>query len=155
MAIKGHDISEAGRETVEDGDLASAAFVHYGYADSVTERGLAINEDRIDILDTGVLPDTVVGNIIVDIIEAHIVSDLHIMEHGMVDTGRHRYTSGKLELLAEDTQFNISGEAHITNIGGVETVFDQYFAPVLGSTALGAQLLLLCISELSIVHRVE
>ena len=109
---------------VEDRYLTSTAFVHHGYTNPITETGLTIHQDGVDVLDTGVLSDAVVGDIVVDIIQAHIVAHLHIVKHGVVDTRRHGYASRQLKLLTEYTQSDVSGEACVAHIGRVETLFD-------------------------------
>ena len=104
MAVEGQYIRQAGAQFVEDRDLASTALVHYRHAYAVAEGGTTVHEHRVDVLDTGVVADTVVGNVVVDIENMHIVAYLAVVDSGVVDTRMHAQSSGQFELAVEHPQ---------------------------------------------------
>ena len=79
MTVEGEDICETCAQFVEDRNLPSASFVHDRYTHSVSERAGTIDEDSVDVLDTGVVADIVVGDVVMDIIEVRLVAHFAVM----------------------------------------------------------------------------
>ena len=62
VAVDGHDVGHLGRHRVEDPDGASAAFVHRGDADAVSEGRAVPAFERRDALDERPCADPVVAH---------------------------------------------------------------------------------------------
>ena len=100
MTVEGEDICETCAQFVEDGNLPSASFVHNRYTHSVSERAGTIDEDSVDVLDTGVVADIVVGDVVMDIVEVRLVAHFAVMQHRVIDTRVDLDTSGQFYLFA-------------------------------------------------------
>ncbi len=143
VTVERHDVCQAGGKAVEDRYLTSPTLVHHGYAYAITECRLTVHEDSVDILDTRTASDAVVGDIVVDIVESHIVAQLYVVEHGVVDAGIYGDATGQFECALKATHLDGTGEAHLAYAVGRETFAYQHLAPVLRIAALLTQLLLL------------
>ena len=86
VTIQGEDIRQARTQFVEDRDLTTTAFVHHRHTHTVSERALSVHEDCIHVLDAGVVADMVVGDVVMDVVQVCVVTDLAVMQGGVVDT---------------------------------------------------------------------
>ena len=143
VAIERHHIGEARTQTVKDRNLSAPALVHHGHTHTVAESGLAVHEDGVHILDTGVVANTVVSDVVVDIVEVHIVAYLAVVEHGMLYAGMHTQPAREGKLAVEHAHLHRAGELHIAHESSVKAVFHPHLAPVLCRAALRYQLRLL------------
>ncbi len=86
MTIECQYIRQTRTQFVEDRYLATTAFIHHRHTHSITESRFAVYEDGIDVLDAGVGADTIVGDIVMDIVQVRIVAHLAVMQGSIVDT---------------------------------------------------------------------
>ena len=149
MAIERHHVGEAGTQTVEDRNLSASALVHHRHAHAVAESGLSVHEDGVHILDTGVVANTVVSDVVVDIVEVHIVAYLAVVEHGMLYAGMHTQPAREGKLAVEHAHLHRAGELHIAHESGVKAVFHPYLVPVFCRATLRNQLRLLYVCQVS------
>ena len=152
VAVERHHVGEAGTQTVEDRYLAAATLVHHRHAHTVAKSGLAVHEDGVHVLDTSVVADAVVGNVVVDIVEVHVIAYLAVVQYGMLNAGMHAQPAGEFKLAIEHTHLHRAGELHIANESSVKAVFHPHLAPVLCRAALRYQLCLLNVCQVSIHH---
>ena len=66
--------------------LTPARLIEDGDLDAVAEGRLAIDEDSIDVADEGLFADGVVGDIVIDMLDAAVVADLDIVQVGVVES---------------------------------------------------------------------
>ena len=74
------------RELVVAQHLTPARLIEDGDLDAVAEGRLAIDEDGIDIADEGLFANGVVGDIVIDVLDAAVVADLDIVQVGVVES---------------------------------------------------------------------
>ena len=140
VTVEGEDIRQAGGELIENRNLPSAAFVHHRHAHSVSERRLAVHEDGVDVLDTGVVADVIVGDIVMDVIEVRIIAHFAVMQSGVIDARMDLQPTRKRDLACKDTQTVVAGETGVTHVERVERFRHLYLRPVLRRAALCLQL---------------
>ena len=66
--------------------LTPARLIEDGDLDAVAEGRLAIDEDGINVADEGLFADGVVGDIVIDVLDAAVVADLDIVQVGVVES---------------------------------------------------------------------
>ena len=66
--------------------LTPARLIEDRDLDAVAEGRLAIDEDGIDVADEGLFTDGVVGDIVIDVLDAAVVADLDIVQVGIVES---------------------------------------------------------------------
>ena len=87
MAVKGINIGKMGGEFVGDMYFSSPGFVQHIDLHSVPECSHPVDQDHIYILDKAIITDSVVGYIILHILDHYIVADATIMNDSAVDAG--------------------------------------------------------------------
>ena len=88
--------------------LPTAGFIQHTDLYSVSKTSEAIYHDHIYILDEAIVTDTIVGNIVLNILNHYIVSHSAIMKHRMADAGMFLQSPGKMKLLVKKSQLNLS-----------------------------------------------
>ena len=66
--------------------LTPARLIEDGDLDAVAEGRLTVDEDGIDVADEGLFADGVVGDIVIDVLDATVVADLDIVQVGVVES---------------------------------------------------------------------
>lgn len=140
MAVEGFEVCLVGRETVVDGDFASAGLVEYGDLYAIAEAGGSVADDNIDVLDEAVVLNVVVGDVVLDVLDAAVIADGDIVQRGMEDAGVLMDAAGHFETLLETSQMDFAGEACGTDVLQAGLVGDVDGAPVIRRTALFLQL---------------
>ena len=138
-----------GRHAVMDGDLAAARLIEDSNFHAVAERGGTITQDDIDILDEAVVGDVIVGNVVLNVLDATVIADGDIVERGAEDAGMLVDAARHLEALLEGTDADVAREAGITDILETLLIGDLYAQPVLGSTTLCFETRDFCLCECS------
>ena len=140
VTVKRQDIRQAGGELIENRNLPSAAFVHHRHANLVAERRLAVHEDGVDVLDTGVVADVIVGDIVMDVIEVRIIAHFAVMQSGVIDARMDLQPTRQSYLPFESSQTVMTGETGVMHVLRVERFRHLYLRPVLRRAALCLQL---------------
>ena len=108
MSVKSHYIGSLRRETVIDHYLSSACLVEDSQLDAVSKRSRTVSEYDVHILYECSFPYDIIGYIVIYILNAAVVSDSHIMQSRIIDTGMLLHTAWHSEHLAERSQSDLS-----------------------------------------------
>ena len=152
VAVERHDIGLLGGEAVIDGDLAASGLVQDRDLDAVAERRLAVADDDIDIFDESIVPDAVIGNIIVDTLDAAVVTDLDVVQGDVVQSGMLFHASRKLELLVKGPEPDVTRKTGGNDVVRGKTVRDHDTSPFGGLAQLPFKLSDLFGRKISIGH---
>ena len=86
MAVDRHEVGLVRRELVVAQHLTPARLIEDGDLDAVAEGRLSVDEDGIDVADEGLFADGVVGDIVIDVLDAAVVTNLDIVQVGVVES---------------------------------------------------------------------
>ena len=92
------------RELITDKHLAATGLVQYRDLNIVSERRVPIYQDNIHVLYQRVVANTVVGDVILDVLDQAVVADLHVVQVGFSDTGMLTDATRQGKFLVERAQ---------------------------------------------------
>ena len=104
MAIETKHIGLVGGKAVVDRHLAATGLVQYRDLNIVSERRVPIYQDNIHVLYQRVVANTVVGDVILDVLDQAVVADLHVVQVGFSDTGMLTDATRQGKFLVERAQ---------------------------------------------------
>ena len=150
MTVESHYIGCLGGEPVENHDLTASGFIEHRCLNSVSERGEGVCQDDIDVFNIAPAADCVVGNVILHIFYAALVSYYDVVQSGVIETGVFFHTSGKFNFLGESTKADFSGKTNGADIFGRESFRHLDFAPISSTAGLSLQHCDFIISQVSV-----
>ena len=136
MTVECFEISFVSGEPVVDRDLAATRLVHHCHLYPIAETAGAVAEDDIDVLDETVVGDIVVGNIVLDVLDAAVVAYRDVVQRGIEDARVLVDAAGHLEALHEGTDSHITREAGVTDILEAGLVGHLHAQPVVRRASL-------------------
>ena len=98
MAVKRHDVCLMCRELITDKHLAATGLIQDRHLHTITELGQTVYKDNIHILNESVVPDFIIGNVVLDILNATVVTHRYIMKRHMPQTGMFPYSARQSKL---------------------------------------------------------
>ena len=110
MAPECHHIGLLSRKTVVNHNLATAGLVHHRSFHPVSEGAFTVGQQNVHVLDETAVPDFVVGDVVLYVLDAAVVADGDVMQRGLIDAGVLGHSSGQIEALFEDSQAHIARE---------------------------------------------
>ena len=140
VTIERQDICQTGTQFIKNRYLTATTFVHHRHAHPISESSTTIHEDGVNILDTGVVTDMIIGYIIMDVIEVAVVAYLAVMQRSMIDTRMDLQSTRQRYLTRKNTQLVMPRESSITHELRVERFGYFHLRPVLSCTPLCLQL---------------
>ena len=93
-----------------DRHLAATGLVQDRDFDVIAERGVPIYQDNIHVLYQRVVANTVVGDVILDVLDQAVVADLHVVQVGFSDTGMLTDATRQGKFLVERAQPDSAAE---------------------------------------------
>ncbi len=87
MSVERVDVGKMRGEFIVNMYLASTRLVQNIHLRAVSESCHAVHQDDIHILDKAIVADNIVGNVVLDVFNHHIVTDFTIMDDRVVDAG--------------------------------------------------------------------
>ena len=153
MAIESHDVCGLRREPVEYDHLAPAGLVENRSFDAVPERGRAVRQDDVDILDERVMTYIIIGDIVLDILYAAVVAHGDIVQGRVIEARVLLHPSGEHKLLAEGADADFPGKPHGTHMVSRETRPDFYPGPIIRGTRLRLQRRDFTFRKFSVFHK--
>ena len=118
------------REVIVAQYLTSTCLIEDGDLYSITEGRLAIDEDGIDIADEGLFADGIVGDVVIDVLDAAVVADLDIVQVGIVEPRVLGDATREVKRLLEKPQAHPAREVGIKYVARDEAILDPDLAPV-------------------------
>ena len=106
VAVECHDVSQVSRQLVIDNHLTTTRLIQYRHLHPITELRYPVHQQDIHIFDKRIVPDFVIGNIILDILDTAVISYRHVMQRHVPQTGMLAYTSRQRKLRLKNAQFN-------------------------------------------------
>lgn len=111
VTVKCHDIGLVGGEFIADKHFTAACLVQHRHLYAVTELGQPVYEDNIHILDEGIVSDFIIGNIVLDILNAAVIAHCYIMECYVPQAGMFLYSARQGKFRPEHSQTYLAREA--------------------------------------------
>ena len=136
MAVQGDDIGQMSRQLIEYRDLPAAGFIQYGHQRSVAESGAASRYQQIDILDDAIVSDFVIGDMVGNIFNQHIVAQAAIVECDIAQTCLFGQATFQDKFMVERTEFNVARKTGVPDVIGFESGGYFYALPIGRLTAL-------------------
>ena len=87
MAVKRQYIGLVCRKLIINQHLAASRFIQNRYLHPVPELRHTVYQNDVHILDEGVMPDFIIGNVVLDILNATVISHRYIMKRHMPQAG--------------------------------------------------------------------
>ena len=97
---------------------------------------MAIHQDDIYILDKGIMPYLIIGNVILYILNVAVVAHRYIVQSSIIQSGMFFYPSCQCKFFLKNAQSHFSGETGVINI--IRTKIISYF----DSTPIGSDAVL-------------
>ena len=108
VAVERQDICLMCGELVVDQHFTSACLIQHGDFHSVAELAYAVHQDDVYILDECIVPDFVIGNIVLDVLYATVIPHRDVMERYVAQTGMLLDSSRQREFRKEHAQTYIA-----------------------------------------------
>ena len=93
MTIKRHNICQLSGKPVIDHNFASTGLIQHRHLHTVSEGTHPVCKDDIHIFNEGTAAYSIIGNIILYIFNAAVISDSHIMQSGIINSGMLAHSS--------------------------------------------------------------
>ena len=139
VAIEGHDVGNVGGQFVVDGHFTSAGLVQHGHFHAVAEGGSAFHQDAVHVLNEGVVADVIVGDVVLYVFDAAIVSHRYVVQGHVAQGGVLLDAAGQGEFSFEHAQADVAAEARMVHMVGGEAFGHTHSLPVVGQAGLGLQ----------------
>ena len=130
MSVQGHDIGCLSGKPVIDHHLTASRLIQDGGLDTVAEAGNPVSENYVHILNETVIPDNIVGNVILYILDAAVIPDCDIMESRMKQSRVLPHAPWKGEFLVEGSKTDVPGKTCMMHILCRESLADLNPRPV-------------------------
>ncbi len=130
-------VSELGRELVEQDDFSTTTFVQHFDFDAVAESSGFVDLHGADVFDGDLIVDVVVCQLHADINDSDVIAHGTIVDIGVLNCRRSSRRFARRIVQTPNGDF--TGKANITHACRVESVNDLHSAPlvVLNGAALG------------------
>jgi hypothetical protein len=86
----------------------TTGFIQYVHFNTIAKGCEAIHKDHIHVLDKTVVTDGVVGDVVLHVLDHHVVTYRAVVKHRMTDTGMLHQPPGKGEHFFKESQFNLT-----------------------------------------------
>ena len=140
MAVKCHDISLMSRQTVVHHHFTSSRFIQYGHFYPITEFTTAIHQDDIHVFDKGIVTNLIVGYIVLNVFNATMVADCHIVQRGLIQASMLLHATCQRELVFKYPESYLTGKTGIIHIIRLEVLCNFNVSPIVCRTGMGYQL---------------
>src|SRR5690554_1811336 len=114
--------------------FSPAGLVEHVYLNPVAERGSAVHQDHVHVLNKAVVANGIISNVILNVFDHHVIAYKAVVEDSLIQAGLLFQSPGKVELLLEYTQLNGTREPGVFYARGVEPLFHGDLLPI-GTTA--------------------
>ena len=141
VAIERHDVGLMGREFIVHRDLSPTRFIEHSHLHAITEARHTVHQEQIDMLNTGMVTNLVVGNVVLHMLNAAIIAYGDVMKGNMTDTGVLLHPTGKREGIIKGAQAHLTAKVYMVHIVGAEILRHQHLIPILCMAHLCLQLL--------------
>ncbi len=108
VTVQRHDISLMGRKFVTDKYFAPAGLVQYRHFHTVTEPGQSVYKNNVYILNESIMPYFIIGNVVLDILDAAIITHRYIVKRYMPQTGMFLYSTRQSKFGMEYPQTHLT-----------------------------------------------
>ena len=100
---------------------------------------MAIHQDDIYILDKGIMPYLIIGNVILYILNVAVVAHRYIVQSSIIQSGMFFYPSRQSKLFFKNTQSHFSRKTGVMNIIRMKIIGHFYTTPIGSYTVLRLQ----------------
>ena len=100
---------------------------------------MAIHQDDIYILNKGIMPYLIIGNIILYILNVAVVAHRYIVQSSIIQSGMFFYPSCQCKFFLKNAQSHFSGETGVMNIIRMKIIGHFYTTPIGSYTVLRLQ----------------
>ena len=152
VAIESHDISLMRREFIVDGHFTPARFIQHSHLYPIAKTGETIHQQHIHMLNARMSTDIVVGNVVLHMLNAAVITYSDIMECGMTDSCMLLHASRQGEGFVHLTETYLAAEVYMMNVIGPERFSYPNLVPILCRAHLCFQLLQFSLIQSSVVH---
>ena len=98
VAVKRQDISLMRRKFIIDKYFTPTGFIQYGYFYPITEFTQSVHQDDVYILNECVMPNLIISNVVLDVLNATVIPHRDIVECYMTQTGMFFNSTRQCEL---------------------------------------------------------
>ena len=139
VAVKCHDISQMRRQLIVDKYLAATGFVEDRDLDTVSETRKAVDEDDIHILNERVVPNLVVGNVVLHVLNATVVTHSDVVQCHVTQSRMLANAARQCKFGLEHTQSHLTRKTGMMYKFGRKAFRHTYFLPIVGQTRLALE----------------
>ena len=142
-----------GREAVVDRHFASARLVEHRYLDAVAEGRFAGHGYAGRVGDESAVGYVVVGDIVADAVDEHVVAYIAVVDAGEVDSRLHGHVAAARQHLLGGAESYVAGKRGVAVVLRAEGVGNADAGPVVASAGIGFEYIDFAGGEGAVVHR--
>lgn len=108
VTVQRHDIGLMSRKFVTDKHFAPTGLVQDRHFHTVTEPGQSVYKNNVYILNESIMPYFIIGNVVLDILDAAIITHRYIVKRYMPQTGMFLYSTRQSKFRMEYPQTHLT-----------------------------------------------
>ena len=110
--------------------FTSTRFIQYSYFNAIPKLAPAIYQNDIYILYKCIVPNDIVGYIVLYILNTTIIAHRYIMQSRMIQSGMFTHATCQRKLIFKDPQSDLSGKTGMINIVRLKVLYYFNFIPI-------------------------